>query len=158
MRKSFALIVTLFSFTCSFSQVSSVTFNKQSFFNPTIESMGYLLTHVDSSSWNKALLPLGIPSLPLEMKVNALEYKKKVSGYTQYVGYDDHYGVLTVIWKDESGKNSFATPLRKKLKKSETKVSGIYKTDYQGLSLIISIEGNKDKEINEMITVEVERK
>lgn len=158
MKKGFALIVLFICATWNYAQVSSVTFNKQTFFNPTVESMGFLMTNVDSVIWNKTLLPMGIPSLPAGMKVNALEYKKKVDGFSQYIGYDDRYGVLTIIWKDESGKNSFAKGLRKKLKKNELKVPGTYRIDYKGLSMIISIEGNKDKGINEMITMEIERK
>jgi hypothetical protein len=157
MRKGFALMVTFMCIICGFSQVSSVTFNKQKFFEPTVESMGYLMTNVDSVIWNSSLLPLGIPSLPAGQKVNALEYKKKVDGFTQYIGYDDRYGVLTVIWKDESGKNSFAKPLQKKLKKNQYNVAGTYKISYKGLSVIISVESNKDKGINEMITMEIER-
>jgi hypothetical protein len=158
MKKSFALIVLLFCLAFNYAQVSSITFNKQTFFNPTIESMGFLMTNVDSVIWNQTLLPMGIPSMPVNMKVNALEYKKKVTRFTQYIGYDDRYGVLTVIWKDESGKNSFIKGLRKKLKKKEYNTPGTYKIDYKGLSVIISLEGTKDKEINEMITMEIERK
>ncbi len=158
MKKGFALIVLFFSITCSYAQVSTVTFNKQSFFNPTVESMGYLMSHLDTATWNKTLLTIGFAELPANMKVNVLEYKKKIDGFSEYIGFDDSYGVFTVIWKDESGNNSFATGLRKKLKKNAHTTPGTYRVDYKGVFVIIGIESNKDKGINEMITMEIERK
>jgi hypothetical protein len=141
-----------------FSQVTSVNLNKQKFFLPTIEGMAYLFENVDSNIWNTTLLPLGIISLPLWAKVNALEYKKTAGGFSEYIGMDDRYWVLSVIWKDDSGKNYLSTNLKKQLKGKETGVSGTYRIKYKDKDLIISIESNKDKAIYEMITMEIERK
>lgn len=159
MRAVICILVLWFLFLgAGLAQVSSITINKQTFLNPTIESMGYLMENVDSVKWNEALLPMGIPSLPASMKVNALEYKKSVNGITQYIGFDDRYWVLTIIWKDESGKNILSSGLKKKLKGKNHTVPGTYKIQYKGMDLIISIETNKDKVVNEMITMEIERK
>ena len=141
-----------------FSQVTSFSVNKQSFVSPTVESMAYLMQHIDSLKWNEVLLPLGFKSLPTSMKVNILEYDKKVNGMSQYIGYDDGYGVLTIIWKDESGKTLISGNLKKALKGKDYNTPGFYKTDYKGTGLVIGIESSKAKVINEMITVEFERK
>ena len=141
-----------------YSQIETMKINKETFFSPSIASMNYLMINVDSVKWNESLLPLGFKSLPTPQKINALEYRKSQNGITQYIGFDDQYWVLTVIWKDESGKNMISNDLKKSLKGKDQKSPGIYKIEYGGQNLIIGIESDKDKVINEMITVEIERK
>jgi hypothetical protein len=158
LRGSVIGFLVFISTLAGFSQVSTITINKQKFFQPTIEGMAYLFENVDSNIWNATLIPLGITSLPLSKKVNALEYKKTAGGYSEYIGMDDRYWVLSIIWKDDLGKNFLSTSLKKQLKGKETNVGGTYRFKYKENDLIITIESNKDKAIYEMITMEIERK
>lgn len=156
LRKLFILFIV--SLGLLSAQVESMKINKEVFLKPSVNSLGFLMTNVDSVIWNDNLLPLKIPTLPTGLKVTALEYKKVVNGMTQYINFDDRFWVLTIIWKDESGKNLITKDLKKELKKHEYNTTGYYKIDYKGTSLIISIDSNKEKVVNEMITVEIERK
>lgn len=160
IRKRFAFAVFLFflSIGISYSQIESVKVNKETFFKPSIASMSYLMFNVDSVKWNESLFPLGFKSIPPLQKVSALEYKKSQNGMTQYIGFDDRFWVLTIIWKDESGKNMISVELKKSLKGKDQKTPGIYKIQYGGQDLVIGIESSRDKVVNEMITVEIERK
>lgn len=156
LRKLFLLLAL--SIGCINAQVESMKINNEFFLKPSVNTLGFLMTNVDSVVWNDNLLPLKIPSLPSGAKVTALEYKKVFKGMSQYINFDDRFWVLTIIWKDESGKNLITKGLKKELKKHEYNTTGYYKIDYKGTSLIISIDSNKEKSINEMITVEIERK
>ena len=155
--KGIILWVSLLPVGFVFSQVESMSVGKEKFLNPTINSVSYLMNNIDSVIYNQVLLPLGLISLPSSQKVNALEYKKSKNGITQYIGFDDRFGVLTVTWKDESGKNFMSSVLKKSLKGKEHTVPGCYKTMVNTQNIIICIESKKDKTINEMITVEFER-
>ncbi len=142
-----------------FSQVEKMMVDNETFFQPTLGSMGYLMANVDSVVWNESLLPMGFKSLPPAQKVNALEYKKSIADLTQYIGFDERFGVLTVIWKDESGNNLITNDLKKALKGKEHTTIGYYKTQLNGKDVIIGIESEKKgKGVNEMITIEIERK
>lgn len=152
------IIILMFSLGLMNAQVESMKINNEVFLKPTVSTLGFLMMNVDSVIWNNNLFPLKIPSLPSGAKVTALEYKKVVKGMSQYINFDDRFWVLTIIWKDESGKNFITKGLKKELRKHEYNTTGYYKIDYKGTSLIISIDSNKEKTVNEMITVEIERK
>ncbi len=140
------------------SQVETMKINKETFLKPSLNSLGYLMLNVDTVIWQQTMASIGIPALPANKKVNVMEYKKTADGLSQYVGFDDRFWVLTIIWKDESGNNYITKELKKSLKKNLYNNTGYYKIQYQGYDLIIEIESNKEKAINEMITVEIERK
>jgi len=143
-----------FLFLVSWSSLNSQT-NKA--FEPAIESMSYLMLNVDTSIWNAKLASLGLKEVE-EKHENQIEYTKTQSDVYQYVGFDIQYGVLTIIWKDASGKKSIIGALKKQLKGKETSTPSTYKFNYGGIDYVVGVETKKDKGIYEMITMEFERK
>lgn len=159
MKRIFYISILLVLITgAGYTQLSSFNINKQTFVKPTVESFGYLMENVDTSKWNEVLLPLKYQLLPAHARVHSLEYKKATEAQSQYIGFDDRYWVLTIIWKDATGKILVSKDLKKSLKGKEHSTPGFYKVEYKGMNLIIGIETLKEKEISEMITVEIERK
>jgi hypothetical protein len=159
MRKLVYISVFMFMIINGmYAQVSKFKIRDEVFVEPTLDAISFLFSNIDSVKWNDALLPLHFKSIPAAKKVTALEYKKESDGVSEYIGFDDRYGVLTFIWRDELGKNMISKNLKKTLKKKEYNSSGTYKIQYNGFNFVISIETTKDKAINEMITVEQERK
>lgn len=152
------VICVCFIIGIGYSQIETFKSGKETFVKPGLNTLGLLMTNIDTVYWNKALLPIGFRWLPQSERMYLLEYKKKVQGYSQYVGFDHGYGVLTIIWTDDSGKLSICKGLKKALKKKDYQVPGTYKTMVNNLNLIISLETRKEKSIHEMITVEVARK
>lgn len=140
-----------------FSQLESIKIEGEPFLNPTLNSLSYLISNIDSVKYNQALLPLGFHWLPATKNTNLQEYKKLKNSNTQYVAFDAKYLLLTITWKDESGKNPISSALKKSLKGKEHTTPGCYKTLIQERNVIICIETKKEKAINEMITVEIVR-
>src|SRR6478735_6873750 len=117
-----------------FFLIASVCANSQTvkFFQPTVENMSYLMAHVDTNLWNQKLNSVGL-RFSKEKVENQVEYKKQADDIYQYVGYDVVYGVLTVVWKDASGKKSIIGDLKKELKGKETNTPSTYKLNYGGV-------------------------
>lgn len=148
----------LVCFEMGYSQVETFKASNQTFVKPSLISLGSLMSNVDSVYWNKALIKEGFVWLPVNQRTYLLEYKKTASGYSQYVGFDHGYGVLTIIWTDDNGKISLCKSLKKALRKKDYQVPGTYRTTVNNLDLIIMLESRKEKSIHEMITVEIARK
>lgn len=158
MRNYFLLLCFLFCFSnVGTSQLQKVTFEKEDFVAPTVENLTWLMSNIDTTSWNNALFPLGFKSLPFEQMVNSLEYKKVAGKMSQYIGLDAQYGVVSMMWKDESGKHYVSKKLRKSLKGKEHEARGFYRVRANDKVWVIGIESNKSKAITEMITIEVEK-
>lgn len=151
-------VIVLISCGNIFSQVTSFKIGDQYFVKADIETLSFLTTHIDSVEWNNKLLPIGFKSVPANKKATALEYTKEANGVYEYINFDDRYMVLTIIWKDASGKNIITKELKKTLKKKEYNSSGTYKINHNGFDFVISLDSNKEKTVYEMITVEQERK
>jgi len=141
-----------------FAQVSDVKINNQSFVLANMETLSFLSTHVDTGSWNKNLGTKGFKNIKPTTKNISLSYVKDTMGIYECINYENIYEVLTIIWKDASGKHVITKELKKTLKKNEYNSSGTYKIEYNSVNYIITYESNKDKTVYEMITVEKEKK
>lgn len=165
MKTKFLLLLLAICFGITYSQVETMEINKEIFVSPSVSSMGYLVLNADTAKWNESFLSIGLFPVPASQKAKGykMEFKKSVNGMSQYfglknIGIDARFFVLIIIWKDESGKNLISADLKKELKKHEFNDTGYYKIEYNGQILTIEIETDKGKVINEMITVEFEKK
>ena len=150
-------MVFMINLAC-FAQVESFTIGKDVFIKPTIQSIGYFMENVDTNKYNEVLYPLKFKSIPAAQRAHGLEYKKTVEDFSQYIAFDERYWVLTIIWKDMKGKHYISKELSKSLKGKDYNAPGYYKIQYKTMDLVIGVETIKDHGINEMITVEIERK
>jgi hypothetical protein len=141
-----------------FAQVESFSIDKDVFLKPSIQSIGYLMENVDTNKYKEVLYPLKFESIPANQRAHGLEYKKSVADRSQYIAFDERYGVLTIIWKDITGKHYISKELLKSLKGKDYNAPGYYKIQYKSMDLVIGVETIKDHGLNEMITVEIERK
>ncbi len=141
-----------------FGQVTKFEINEETFVLADIETLSFLSSHADTVEWNKNLSKIGFKYIPPTQQSKLLEYKKEVNGIYEYINFDTKYKVLTLIWKDRSGKNIITKSLKKTLKKKEYNSSGTYKIQHNSIDYMITFESNKEKAIYEMITVEIEKK
>src|SRR5688572_13354763 len=124
IRFIFLFLACVGNFT--FAQVETFRISDELYFNPTQNSMSYMMANLDTSAWNKVLKPMGFKPVPELNRIHALEYKKITKTNSQYISFDDRFGVLTIIWLDERRQHSMSSMLKKSLKGKDKALPGTY--------------------------------